>query len=251
MKQFTFLIALIFCIPLINIAQESPKPSLQPQIGNMSLSFLHLRPLEDLALNGYQEGWGASMEWLSNDLGKNAPINIQTGIRIDATHNGRYRTDVQLTEPLDANARYRLSNSQFGIGGLVRFITRDAPVRLYTDVTGSFRSFSTTESYDLIGAFPGYENYTSDAVLTKWNVNYGGAAGIQVRLAEDVSLDIRGLYNRGTQARFADLGSVTKIENNLSYTTNESSSAQWGFQIGFSFKLYEDGCDNDCCCCDD
>lgn len=252
MKKINLLIALLFCLPTYQFAQESPSSPTPSQYGTTTVSFLHLRPLEDLARNGYQDGYGVSMEWLSNDIGKTLPVNFQAGIRFSATNQGRYKSEVSLTEPVNAQAKYRLNNSQMGISGMARLITRDAPIRAYVDFMGGVQSFSTTESYNLIGAFPGYEDYTSDAVLTKWGLNYGGAAGIQVKLDTDVSLDIRGLYQRGTNAKFADLSSITQGENKIDYPTIESSSSQWGLQIGLTFTMYDGASSSsDCCCCND
>ncbi len=258
MKNAYLLFALILLAPFFSFAQESPNsrllaPQGSLQSGSFAISMLHLRPLEDLALNGYQNGLGLNMEWMSNDLGKQLPVNVQLGARFDITGHGRYKAEVSLLEPVDAQAKYRLSNSQVGIGAVARMITRDAGLRLYVDFMTGFQSFSTTESYDLIGAFPGYEDYTSDAVLSKWNFNYGGGAGFQLRISQDVSLDMRAVYTRGSAVKYANLGQLTQVENQISYPTAFTPTSQWGIQAGLNFKIYDEVGESapDCnCCCD-
>lgn len=247
MKKIIFCIALIFCFPAYPFAQESSSLSTQSQSGTMNLSLIHLRPLEKLSLNGYQNGWGLSMEWLTNDLGKNAPINFQAGVRFSFTDHGKYKTEVDLNEPIEGRAKYRLENSQAGILGVARFITKDGPVRFFADFQGGLQSFSTSESYNLIRTFSSYEEYSSDKTSTTWGLNYGGAAGMQVNLGNGNYLDIRGLYLRGTDARFADLKGVAQIENMVYYPSMESKTSQWGLQAGVTFKLW-DGDSDDCDC---
>jgi hypothetical protein len=248
LRLFSFLMLISLGLPLV--AQQA---SLRPP-GNLVLSLFHNQAADSLALQGYQPGWGFSMDMLSASLMRQSPIQLQLGGRVDYTQNGRFRTEMDLLEPLNGRADYRLVNQQVGIFGMGRLITRPARLRLYVDGMAGLRVHSTVESYDLIGAYPGYEDQVSDAVLEKATFSYGGAAGMEVRLGQGVALDVRMLYTQSGQAPFANLQDARLIEKQVSYPVVQSPIEQLGFQVGISLEMRDEEEEivtrEGCCCCE-
>ncbi len=258
MKTTTLLLSLtlatLFTFAQSSTPVEPPTPAddpIKPQYGYMSIMLQYEKPLDQMAAANYDEGWGFSMSWKSNDIGKSLPFNFQFGGRMDYSHHGAYRTTLELLEPVGATARYRLTNSVFGISATARIISPEARFRIYADGIVSGRFFSSTEHFDLNGSFLGYEEEDSNPIAEDFVMAVGGAVGVQYWFHRNISIDLRATYLTGSNTTFADLTTATNAENIVNVQQVTAPMSAVSFQAGLTFRLFDDGddCCNRCDCC--
>ncbi|MEZ4826639.1 MAG: hypothetical protein R3C61_10155 [Bacteroidia bacterium] len=208
--------------------------------GTISFNGSYIRPMGNFQVENYRQGGGFGMDMMTDNLRKNTFGSFQMGFRFDVGFHGSEQRPVENYLNFEQPVELQISNESLGMAGVARFITTDRlPIRLYADGIAGSRYFSSTQYVMEDGDRMSQDCDEEGEILTKsWTFMYGAAAGMQVRINEELSVDLRTTYTRGSNANFVDLSTVAVNEQNgLGYATRRAATDMVQVSVGLNMVL--------------
>lgn len=205
-------------------------------------NYTFLQPISEFADGGFNYGNGVTFD-VFYDLSPNqTKVAFHSGLHIGAIIGKGKKDKITLADPAEAAAKTYLYNAIFDVKLLGRVIlfpqVKWSP---YVEGFGGLRTSAGHERINLIGTHLGYEDVTSEQVVSNVNWVFGGAAGILFRLSSRVDLDLRASFDHSPKLEYINMDSYEKIEENLIYDFSKTSGTDYTLHIGFRVKI---GCDN-------
>jgi hypothetical protein len=168
-------------------------------------------------------------------IGADAPLYV--GIDINYSLYGSSTTDLGRVDFTTRAERVINNNILMGHLMLRLQIGEEGSVQGYLDVLGGGKYLYTRSKINVIDINTGNVVNTTNTRTEFWDMawSYGGAAGINIRLGENILLDVRCLYLAGTTANY--VRQVTRTGNGYVYDEGQSRTDMLVPQVGIVFKI--------------
>ncbi len=110
----------------------------------------------------------------------------------------------------------------------------EMPVVPYFDAMIGFRYLYTRNRLKI----DGFDEVETDTELYDWAFSYGGAAGVFIKLSPEIALNLRLLYQIGSEAEYATADDIEVFQDGSAiYHVRKSKTDMFIPQVGISFFI--------------
>lgn len=191
------------------------------------------RPISELKSEGYRNGIGLNLDVMYGEFEMRIPAVFQLGLQGEINFHGSESVDIQLATGESADITIR--NLHGGIFGAFRILSPYAPVRVYADGLIGTRVFFSQDVFRVEGA----DEPDIEGVANAFAFSYGGALGFLIKINEEVSIDGRVKYTKGSWIRYVDLETVELQNDEVIYDFQRSMTDLIIFQLGVNIWITE------------
>jgi len=86
-------------------------------------------------------------------------------------------------------------------------------------------------------SYIGYDNQSSEQIVSSESVVWGGGAGTLIRLSDVLDLDLRVTYDQAGNTEFVDLNSYQRLETGYTYDMATAKSSNYALHVGLRFNI--------------
>ena len=101
---------------------------------SLGFGYAHTIPLFNMCEKGYRDGGGYSLSILSKPFPNYYNWQIQMGGNLNHFWAGKEKQEIELAEPANASASYKIRNRHTAISFKTRLISKPNPVRFHADL---------------------------------------------------------------------------------------------------------------------
>lgn len=210
----------------------------QPYLG---IHFVGSKAQNTFCDSAYRNGYGFSMEFFSNNLLRNTPqraVGLRFGLGWDIQWAGHHSESVILNTPNSDPGKEKFSNTHLGLTASARLTfmpySRLTP---YIDGHVGLRGFYTNQILTMDDPSPEYESSTSNSILSTGTQRYGGSVGLMYRLTNNIYLDTRVTYSKGTAGNWINLNNINYENGVANYDRTRTTTDLLIYHVGFNFRF--------------
>ncbi|WNJ18981.1 hypothetical protein [Pontibacter sp. G13] len=220
----------------------------------VSIQLVYAQPEMDLSVHrttipnalqqlNYGQGWGMGLNFRSDNLlRQNLPVALRWGLNFGLVSGSAAKDEVELLAPAGGEGEIQVRNNAYLTMASLRLSTpANWRVIAYGEIAGGFNFVETREQVVLLHSYPGFEDGESVKVAGTNGLGYSFSTGVNIKLSQEVMLDLKSTWVFGRNSEFVDLETVYSNELNNGYQTVSAPFAQTQISAGFTFRI-EDTC---------